>query len=159
MSYYATIVIDKGMRDVIMLSNASEIGKFLKEYRKRNNDMSLRNFSKLTGISFSHLSKIERGEHNPSKTTLDIISEAIDVDKDELYIMAGYAPEQRGGIDLDAFFPIIDEGESEKIDIMKRISEEFPDADLMFHDLGSLTAEQLQEVYDFIKFKKSQNDN
>lgn len=39
---------------------------------------------------------------------------------------------------------------------MNRIASDFPDADLMFHDLDGMTAEGLQDVYDYIKFKKSQ---
>ncbi len=37
-----------------------------------------------------------------------------------------------------------------------KIVTEFPNIDLMFHDMESLTAEDLQDVYEFIKFKKSQ---
>lgn len=38
----------------------------------------------------------------------------------------------------------------------KKIAEEFPDIDLMFKDMESLTAEDMKEVYEYIKFKKSQ---
>src|SRR5690554_4863240 len=48
----------------------------------------------------------------------------------------------------------------EKIDpkkeIIDKIANEFPEADLMFKDLASMSAEQLEEVYEFIKFKMSQ---
>lgn len=37
-----------------------------------------------------------------------------------------------------------------------KIVTEFPNIDLMFHDMESLTADDLQDVYEFIKFKKSQ---
>ena len=37
-----------------------------------------------------------------------------------------------------------------------KISTEFPDIDLMFKDLESLTAEDMKEVYEYIKFKMSQ---
>ena len=39
-----------------------------------------------------------------------------------------------------------------------KISNEFPDIDLMFKDMESLTAEDMKEVYDYIKFKKSQKN-
>lgn len=138
------------------MDNKNKVGKFLRDYRKRNDDMSLRKFAEIVGVSFSHLSKIERGEHNPSKATLDIIANATGLNKDELYIMAGYAPEKEWGEGLDALFPTLDESESEKLAVMKKIAKEFPDADLMFHDLASMTADDLEEVYEFIKFKSQQ---
>ncbi|MGX8791695.1 helix-turn-helix domain-containing protein [Oceanobacillus sp. M60] len=38
----------------------------------------------------------------------------------------------------------------------EKIAKEFPDVDLMFKDLESFTAEEMKEVYEYIKFKKSQ---
>ncbi|MDF1511055.1 hypothetical protein Gp_49 [Bacillus phage vB_Bacillus_1020A] len=39
-----------------------------------------------------------------------------------------------------------------------KIATEFPDIDLMFKDMESLTAEDMKEVYEYIKFKKSQRN-
>lgn len=39
-----------------------------------------------------------------------------------------------------------------------KIVTEFPDIDLMFKDMESLTADDMKEVYDYIKFKKSQKE-
>lgn len=39
-----------------------------------------------------------------------------------------------------------------------KISNEFPDIDLMFKDMESLSVEEMKEVYDYIKFKMSQKD-
>lgn len=51
------------------------------------------------------------------------------------------------------------ETEESKFEYYKnKIITEFPNIDLMFHDMESLTAEDLQDVYEFIKFKKSQKD-
>lgn len=47
--------------------------------------------------------------------------------------------------------------ESKKDIIIYKISKEFPDADLMFNDLAGMDADQLEEVYQFIKFKAQQN--
>lgn len=126
------------------MDNKNEIGNFIRQYRKKKN-ITLRELSKDTDVSFSHLSKIERGEHNPSKTTLDILADQLGVDKDKLYLMAGYVPINYPGNKQD-----------EKTAIMNKIANDFPDADLMFHDLAGMSAEDLQEVYEFIKFKKSQ---
>ncbi|SHH74638.1 helix-turn-helix domain-containing protein [Virgibacillus chiguensis] len=52
--------------------------------------------------------------------------------------------------------------ETQKNDITyfkNKIAEEFPDIDLMFKDMESLTAEDMKEVYEYIKFKKSQKNN
>lgn len=40
--------------------------------------------------------------------------------------------------------------------IKQKIANDFPDINLMFRDMESMTADDLQEVYDYIKFKKSQ---
>nr|WP_164671143.1 helix-turn-helix transcriptional regulator [Virgibacillus doumboii] len=45
--------------------------------------------------------------------------------------------------------------ENDKTKIIYKIATEFPDADLMFNDLANMTAEQLEDVYDYIKFKQS----
>ena len=37
-----------------------------------------------------------------------------------------------------------------------KIATEFPNIDLMFKDMESLTAEEMQDVYEYIKFKMSQ---
>ncbi|MRG86969.1 helix-turn-helix domain-containing protein [Salinibacillus xinjiangensis] len=49
--------------------------------------------------------------------------------------------------------PTYNENVDNKTKIINKISDEFPDADLMFNDLANMSAEQLEEVYDFIKFK------
>jgi transcriptional regulator with XRE-family HTH domain len=51
------------------------------------------------------------------------------------------------------------ETEENKLEYYKnKIATEFPDVDLMFKDMESLTAEDLKEVYEYIKFKKSQRE-
>lgn len=135
---------------------SSNIGKFIREFRVEN-DLTLRDLAQKSGISFSHLSKIERGEHVPSKKTLDIISESTNLDKDKLYVLSGYAPSSNLGVGLDHLLGGVKQKDLEKITIIKNISNEFPDIDLMFKDMEDMTAEQLQDVYEFIKFKKEQN--
>ncbi|MCC3359119.1 helix-turn-helix domain-containing protein [Bacillus sp. REN16] len=68
--------------------------KFLGDTIKANREemnLTLRGFSKLTGVSFSQLSKIERGEHRPTRETIDKISQHIRAQKVWLYMMAGYS--------------------------------------------------------------------
>ncbi|MFA1821214.1 helix-turn-helix domain-containing protein [Virgibacillus oceani] len=138
---------------------SNEFGEFIKEFRTKEKKMNLRDFADLIGISFSHLSKIERGEHIPSKTTVGMIAESLDIDKDRLFLMAGYASENFAS-GLDVLFPKIDEEETaRKAAIIDKIKIEFPDADLMFNDLASFTADDMEDVYNYIKFKKSQKEN
>jgi len=73
-----------------MIKMNFDVGSLIRKYRDKEK-MSLRSLSELTSISFSHLCKIERGEHNPSKTTLDIISETTCLNKTDLYLKAEYA--------------------------------------------------------------------
>lgn len=143
--------------------NDNKFGEFIRAYRTEEKNMNLRDFSDLIGISYSHLSKIERGEHIPSKTTVTMIAEAFDLEKDKLYLLAGYAVEDHSA-GLNAFFPYVEEADKEdedikrKANIINKIIKEFPDADLMFNDLASFTADDMQDVYDYIKFKKSQKE-
>lgn len=48
--------------------------------------------------------------------------------------------------------------EERKAYVINKIKNEFPEADLMFNDLASFNADDMQDVYDYIKFKKSQKD-
>lgn len=68
----------------------SKLGEFIRE-KRLDKDISLRKLAEISGISFSHLSKIERGEHNPAKETLETLSKALDIDLYELLLMAGYS--------------------------------------------------------------------
>ncbi len=56
----------------------------LKEVRERYN-ISLRELAKLTGISKSHLNYIEKGEREPSLSTIIRIAVALNIDEKELY--------------------------------------------------------------------------
>ncbi|GLO64397.1 helix-turn-helix domain-containing protein [Oceanobacillus kimchii] len=47
----------------------------------------------------------------------------------------------------------------EKQYFIEKIQEDFPEADLMFNDLASFSSKDLQDVYDYIRFKKSQKEN
>lgn len=71
--------------------NEKLLGEFLKTERRKKK-ISLRNLEGLSGISFSHLSKIERGEYTPSRTTVSLIARALNLDEDKLLVMAGYSP-------------------------------------------------------------------
>lgn len=68
----------------------NKVGEFIRDNRKELG-VTLRELAKETGISFSHLSKIERGEHMPTKETIETIADSLRVDKYELFLLAGHS--------------------------------------------------------------------
>lgn len=66
------------------------LGETIRSEREKLN-FSLREFAKQTGVSFSQLSKIERGEHRPTRETLEKIALHINVEKSWLFLLAGYS--------------------------------------------------------------------
>ncbi len=120
---------------------AEEFGKYIRELRKQRN-LTIRQLELYSGVSNSYLSQLENGKRGiPSAEILKKLSGPLNITQNELMIAAGY----------------IDEDEEKDLDYYKKkISKEFPDIDLMFKDLNSLTAEDLREVYEYIKFKMSQ---
>lgn len=90
----------------------NKLGEFLRQYRNEHK-ISLRKLEEMTDgrVSFSHLSKIERGEFQPSKTTVALIAKALKLNINELFLMAGYAPQEyngRLGRGLDALIPDVE---------------------------------------------------
>ncbi|WP_105101308.1 helix-turn-helix domain-containing protein [Microbulbifer pacificus] len=41
---------------------------------------------------------------------------------------------------------------------IRKFEKEFPDIDLMFDDMKSFTSEDMRELYNYVKFKKSQKE-
>lgn len=56
----------------------------LKEVREKYN-ISIRDLARITGISKSHLNYIEKGEREPSLSTIIRIAVALNIDEKELY--------------------------------------------------------------------------
>ncbi|MEK5070303.1 helix-turn-helix domain-containing protein [Sporosarcina sp. FSL K6-1508] len=88
------------------------------------------------------ISNYENGHSTPSNEMLVLLSDVLEITTD--YLLGKSDNPTTNGVNNDkAFF-------------MSKIASEFPDIDLMFRDLESMSAEEMQEVYDYIKFKKSQ---
>ena len=66
------------------MGGAMQIIIKLREVRERYN-ISLRELAKLTRISKSHLNYIEKGEREPSLSTIIRIAVALNIDEKELY--------------------------------------------------------------------------
>ncbi|MEN2467988.1 helix-turn-helix domain-containing protein [Ornithinibacillus sp. JPR2-1] len=116
-----------------------ELGKRIRELRTKKGIEQLELANKI-GISQSKMNKIETGfQKRIEPEILNDIAKTLGIKVDVL--LNG---------DLDT--------EDNKLDYYKKkIATEFPDIDLMFHDLSNMTAEELEEVYEFVKFKRSQN--
>lgn len=70
-----------------------ELGDFIRHFRKARG-LTLRGLEEKSGISYSQLSKIERGESIPLKDNLDKIIEALGSDlKNRMYHLADYMPD------------------------------------------------------------------
>jgi transcriptional regulator with XRE-family HTH domain len=64
------------------------LGAYIRGQRKLA-DLSLREMSRLAGISNPYLSQVERGLHQPSVRVLKAIAQALDVSAETLLLQAG----------------------------------------------------------------------
>jgi len=60
--------------------------------------LTLRELTDLSGVSPSHLGRIERGERFPSASVLRRISKPLGFEEDELFTLAGYLSSPSPGI-------------------------------------------------------------
>jgi len=67
------------------------LGEIIRRQRELN-ELSMRQFAQMAGISNPYLSQIERGLRAPSEKVVDAIAAALDVSADALYDQAGFAP-------------------------------------------------------------------
>ena len=74
-------------------SNRNEFGKTLKRQRLMI-PLTLRELAAKSGVSSSHLGRIERGDRFPSGHILRKIAKPLDLDESLLMTMAGYLPPQ-----------------------------------------------------------------
>jgi len=74
-------------------SNRNEIGKTLKQ-RRLSLELTLRELAARSGISASHIARVERGERFPSGHILRKIAKPLDLDESLLMTIAGYLPPQ-----------------------------------------------------------------
>jgi transcriptional regulator with XRE-family HTH domain len=69
-------------------ARAEALGEFIRRQRELN-ELSMRQFADLAGISNPYLSQIERGLREPSERVLDAIAAALQVSADSIYEQAG----------------------------------------------------------------------
>ena len=66
------------------------LGEIIRRQRELN-ELSMRQFADMVGISNPYLSQIERGLRDPSDKVLQAIARSLDVSADALYEQAGQA--------------------------------------------------------------------
>ena len=71
------------------MDNKLNISQIIREQRK-SIPLSLRQLSRLSGVSVSHLGRIEQGLRRPSTRTLQKIAEPLGFDLYELLVIAGH---------------------------------------------------------------------
>jgi transcriptional regulator with XRE-family HTH domain len=125
-------------------------GSWLRE-RLHDARMSNSELARLTGVSSTHISNLVRdfspntkkGVGRPSLDLVDRIADALKLDRDEVRIKAGYAPEQ----------PLIIK-KPQTLDELIEALEHLGIENLHFHEhdrLRTATPRQLQEVLDAVK--------
>ena len=75
------------------IMNNNKLGKMIKQQRLRAK-LTLNQLSLVSGVSVSHLSRVEKGERFPSASILRKIAKPLGVDEAELFISAGFLPPQ-----------------------------------------------------------------
>lgn len=71
------------------MSSKQNIGRIIREQRK-SIPLTLKQLSEMSGISITHLARIESGQRVPSPRTLQLVAKPLAFDLNELLIMGGY---------------------------------------------------------------------
>lgn len=80
------VIRDEGMKDK---NNGKNISTVLRRQRTMMG-LTLHELNEMTGVSSSHLGRIERGERFPSARTLGRIARPLGFDENELFLYAGF---------------------------------------------------------------------
>ena len=73
--------------------NRNDLAKMLKQQRIMKG-LTLRQLAAMSGISSSHLARIERGERFPSARTLRKLAKPLSLEEGELFVLANYLSPQ-----------------------------------------------------------------
>ena len=80
-----------------MTNNSKNLGRILKQQRVMI-PLTLWQLAAISGVSSSHLGRIERGERFPSASILRKIAKPLGFEESELFSLAGYLSPQSPGI-------------------------------------------------------------
>ncbi len=82
-----------GGKEMTDNSHSKDLGRILKQ-RRLMVSLALRELAAISGISSSHLGRIERGERFPSASVLRKIAKPLGFEESELFSLAGYLSSQ-----------------------------------------------------------------
>jgi transcriptional regulator with XRE-family HTH domain len=82
-----------------LIGGVGSIGDFIREQREQAH-VSLRQLSKLAGVSNPYLSQVERGLRKPSAEILQQIAKGLRISAEQLYVRAGILEDRPVGADL-----------------------------------------------------------
>ncbi|PID14006.1 hypothetical protein CSV63_14695 [Sporosarcina sp. P34] len=71
----------------------NKFGIRLRKLREQR-QMTLRYLADLSNLSYSFIASLEKGRYNPSRETICALAAALEADKNELLILAGYLPNE-----------------------------------------------------------------
>jgi transcriptional regulator with XRE-family HTH domain len=86
------------MMAATMENEISELGKVLKQQRLTI-PLTLQELASESGVSASHLGRIERGERFPSARMLRKLAKPLGFDEDELFTLAGFLTPSGSGLE------------------------------------------------------------
>ncbi|MCU1658619.1 MAG: transcriptional regulator, family [Pseudonocardiales bacterium] len=92
--------------------SGAAIGEFIREQREQA-QVSLRQLSRLAGVSNPYLSQIDRGLRKPSADILQQIAKGLRISAEQLYVRAGILESREGNPELVAAI-LADEGLGER---------------------------------------------
>ncbi|MDB4969760.1 MAG: transcriptional regulator, family, partial [Myxococcales bacterium] len=79
--------------------SSAAIGEFIRDQRQQA-QVSLRQLSRLAGVSNPYLSQIERGMRRPSAQILQQNAKALRISAEQLYVHAGFLEFREGNPEL-----------------------------------------------------------
>jgi transcriptional regulator with XRE-family HTH domain len=122
-----------------------QFGLRIRQLRKQNH-FTLRELGERSGISYSFINSIENNRFSPSRETVIALADSLNrADKDELLLLAGFAPTDEESLDAPT-----GPGVSNIDD---------PEVSLFFKDFQSAPKERRDEMLRFWHFIKEQQIN
>ncbi|WP_137873668.1 helix-turn-helix transcriptional regulator [Rhodococcus sp. Q] len=126
----------------VVTNAAQDIGSFIKSQREAA-QVSLRQLSKLAGVSNPYLSQIERGLRKPSAEVLGQIAKGLRMSSEVLYMRAGLLEERPSGPVRDALLADTSLTERQK-QVLLEIYESFrrenaPGTDIQPEETGEIS--------------------
>jgi transcriptional regulator with XRE-family HTH domain len=129
--------VDKELNLSYARNRMSEFGTRIRDAR-RERGLSLRALAERIGVNFTYLSKIEAGEMDPpSEEKILAIARELEVESDELFILAQKMPDELTRAALQTHVPQILRmvkglSEDEKLKLLKRLEKQASKAGDLF---------------------------